>query len=260
MAPERTSHSVFFGVCALLFIGSAALTIIESESMSPMHRMPMPGGWTMSMTWMRMPGQTWSAAAASFLGMWIVMMVAMMLPTLMPRLWSYRLSVGRTDPARAGRLTALVGIGYFCVWAVIGMTTYLLGVLMTALEMHQPLLARAVPWLTGVVVLIIGVIELTAWKAHQLECCRARAEGANMGSARAACAWRHGVQLGFQCSRCCANLMAIALLVGIMDLGAMAVVGAAIMVERLAPADKGVARIIGSLVIAAGLGLMIRAM
>jgi hypothetical protein len=36
--------------------------------------MLMPGGWTMSMAWMRMPGQTWPGAAASFLAMWIVMM------------------------------------------------------------------------------------------------------------------------------------------------------------------------------------------
>jgi len=40
----------------------------------------MPGGWTMAMAWTRMPGQTWPGAAASFLGMWVVMMVAMMLP------------------------------------------------------------------------------------------------------------------------------------------------------------------------------------
>jgi len=260
MAPERASHSVFFGVCALLFIGSAVLTIVGCESMSRMDRMPMPGGWTMSMTWMRMPGQTWSAAAASFLSMWVVMMVAMMLPTLMPWLWGYRQSVGRTDPERMGRLTALVGVGYFCVWTVVGMTTYLLGVLMAALEMHRPLLARGVPWVTGGVILVIGVIQLSGWKAHQLDCCRARASGANAHSGHALCAWRYGVQLGFQCSRCCANLMAIALLVGIMDLGAMAAVGTAILVERIAPADKAVARIIGSLVIVAGLTLIVRAM
>jgi len=32
----------------------------------------MPGGWTMSMAWVRMPGQSWPVAAASFLGMWVV--------------------------------------------------------------------------------------------------------------------------------------------------------------------------------------------
>ena len=61
------------------------------------------------MAWMRMPGQTWSAAAASFLGMWVVMMVAMMLPSLVPMLWRYRQAVGRTGETRLGRLTMLVG-------------------------------------------------------------------------------------------------------------------------------------------------------
>jgi predicted metal-binding membrane protein len=42
------------------------------------------------------------------LGMWIVMMVAMMLPSLVPMLWRYRLAVGRTGETRLGRLTALV--------------------------------------------------------------------------------------------------------------------------------------------------------
>ena len=68
--------------------------------MSAMGEMPMPGGWTMSMAWMRMPGQTWPGAAASFFGMWIVMMVAMMLPSLVPMLWRYRQAV----PASAGNV------------------------------------------------------------------------------------------------------------------------------------------------------------
>ncbi len=80
MASERASQHAFFGVSALLFATSAALTIAWCEFMSAMGEMPMPGGWTMSMAWMRMPGQTWPGAAASFLGMWVVMMVAMMLP------------------------------------------------------------------------------------------------------------------------------------------------------------------------------------
>jgi len=95
--------------------------------MSAMGEMPMPGGWTMSMAWMRMPGQTWPVAAASFLGMWVVMMVAMMLPSLVPMLWRYRQAVGRTGETRLGWLTALVGVGYFLVWTVFGMAAPLDG-------------------------------------------------------------------------------------------------------------------------------------
>ena len=132
----------------------------------------MPGGWTMSMAWMRMPGQTWPGAAASFLGMWIVMMVAMMLPSLVPMLWRYRQAVGGRGETRLGRLTALVGAGYFFVWTVFGMAAFPLGVALAALEMQQPALARAVPIAAGVVVLIAGALQFTAWKARHLACCR----------------------------------------------------------------------------------------
>src|SRR5438093_1030932 len=162
---ERLSDVVgraFFGVSALLFAASAAVTIVWCASMSAMGEMPMPGGWTMSMAWMRMPGQTWPGAAASFLGMWVVMMVAMMLPSLVPMLWRYRQAVGRTGETRLGRLTALVGVGYFFVWTVFGMAAFPLGVAVAAVEMQTPTLARAVPIAVGVVVLIAGSLQLTA--------------------------------------------------------------------------------------------------
>src|SRR5437667_5094883 len=160
MASERASQQAFFGVSALLFAASAALTIVWCASMSAMGEMPMPGGWTMSMAWMRMPGQTWPGAAASFLGMWVVMMVAMMLPSLVPMLWRYRQAVGRTGETRLGRLTALVGVGYFFVWTVFGMAAFPLGVALAAAEMQMPALSRAVPIAVGVVVVIAGALQL----------------------------------------------------------------------------------------------------
>ena len=106
-----------FGVSALFFAVSATLTIVWCASMSAMGEMPMPGDWTMSMAWMRMPGQTWTDVAASFLGMWIVMMVAMMLPSVVPLLGRSREAAARAGATRLDSLTALVGAGYFFVWA-----------------------------------------------------------------------------------------------------------------------------------------------
>src|SRR5689334_7601094 len=143
--PERAPERAFLLVSALLFVASAAGTIAGCASMSSMAGMPMPGGWTMSMAWMRMPGQTWLGAATSFLGMWVVMMVAMMLPSLMPMLWRYRQAVGRTGETRLDRLTALVGVGYFSMWTVLGMAAFALGVALASIEMKLPALARAVP-------------------------------------------------------------------------------------------------------------------
>jgi predicted metal-binding membrane protein len=257
MASERASQHVFYGVSALLFAASAALTILWCASMSGAGGMPMPGGWTMSMAWMRMPGQTWAGAAASFLGMWIVMMVAMMLPSLVPMLRRYREAVGGPGKARLGRLTALVGVGYFVVWTFFGMAAFPLGVALAAFEMQQPVVAHAVPAAVGMVVLIAGALQFTAWKAHHLACCR-QTPGRTLRT-DAGAAWRHGLRLGLHCSCCCAGLTAILLVVGVMDLRAMAVVMAAITVERLAPAGERVSRTIGAVVSGAGLILIARA-
>src|SRR6266700_1681606 len=140
-ASERASEHALLGISALLFAVSAAVTIAWCTSMSAMGGMLMPGGWTMSMAWMRMPGQTWPGAAAAFAGMWIVMMVAMMLPSLAPTLWRYREAVGRTGETRLGRLTALVGVGYFLVWTVFGMAVFPVGIALAAVEMRQRALA-----------------------------------------------------------------------------------------------------------------------
>jgi predicted metal-binding membrane protein len=259
MASERGSELAFLGVSALVFAASAAVAIAWCASMSAMGGMPMPGGWTMSMAWMRMPGQTWLGAAASFLGMWIMMMVAMMLPSLVPMLWRYRQVVGRTGDTRRGRLTALVGVGYFFVWTAFGMAAFPLGVVLAAIEMQQPALARAVPFAVGAVVVIAGALQFTAWKSRHLACCRASPERGRRLPADAGTAWRHGLRLGVHCSYCCAGLMAILLVVGVMDLRAMAVVAAAITVERLAPAGERVARAVGAVVVAAGLLLIVLA-
>ena len=259
MVSERASEQTLFGISALLFAASAAVTIVWCTSMSAMGAMPMPGGWTMSMAWMRMPGQTWPVAAAAFLGMWVVMMVAMMLPPLVPMLRRYREAVGRTGETRLGRLTVLVGVGYFFVWTVFGMAAYLLGVALAAIEMQRPALARAVPTAVGVVVLIAGAFQLTAWKARHLACCREAPRRGSTLPADAGTAWRHGLRLGLHCSYCCLGLIALLLVVGVMDLGAMAVVAAAISVERLAPAGERVARAIGAVVVAAGVFLIARA-
>ena len=254
MASERAS---FLGVSALLFAASAVLTIVWCASMSAMDGMPMPGGWTMSMAWMRMPGQTWTCAAASFLLMWVVMMGAMMLPSLIPTLWRYRQALAGINTTRLDLLTALVGVGYFFVWTAFGMVAFPLGVALAEAEMRQPTLARAVPIAVCAVVLIAGALQFTAWKARQLACCReAPCSGKWFGStlsANAGTAWRYGVRLGFHCSYCCAGLTAILLVIGVMDLRAMAVVTAAITAERLAPAGERVARAIGGVVIVAAL-------
>jgi predicted metal-binding membrane protein len=256
---EYSSPRGLVCVSALLFALCAALTILWCRSMSGRGEMPMPGGWTMSMAWMRMPGQTWPGAAASFLGMWVVMMAAMMLPSLTPMLWRYRQAVGKSGSAHLGRLTTLVGLGYFLVWTALGVAAFPLGVALAAIEMQLPTVARAVPIGAGVIVLIAGVLQFSAWKAHHLACCRQAPGRDRVLRSDAGTAWRHGLRLGLHCSYCCAGLTAILLGIGVMDWRAMAVVTAANTIERFAPRGERAARALGAVAAGAGLVMITRA-
>ncbi|TKC87994.1 DUF2182 domain-containing protein [Trinickia terrae] len=258
--PAYRSQRAFFVVSALLFAASAAATIVWCASMSAANRMPMPGGWEMSMAWVRMCGQTWTSAAASFIGMWDVMMAAMMLPSLVPMLWRYRRAVaaGCASETRLAPLTALAGIGYFCVWTALGAAVYAAGVALAELEMQAPVAARIVPVSAGAVVLIAGALQFTEWKARHLASCREAPGHGRTLPADAATAWRFGLRLGLHCSYSCAGLTAILLVIGVMDLRAMTMVMAAITVERLAPGGEHVARGIGGVTVAAGLLLIMR--
>jgi predicted metal-binding membrane protein len=259
MLSDRVSQQAFLGVSLVLFAASAATTIAWCTSMSAMGTMEMPGGWTLSMAWMRMPGRTWLGAAASFLVMWVVMMVAMMLPALVPMVWRYREAVGAAGETRLGRLTALVGVGYFGVWAVVGMAVFPLGVALASVVMERPELARAVPIAVGVVVVAAGALQFTRWKAHHLACCRESPGRGRTLTADPRQAWRYGSRLGLHCTLCCAGLMTILLGLGVMNLRAMAAVSLAIAVERLTPVnERVVARAIGTAVIATGLYLVAR--
>jgi predicted metal-binding membrane protein len=239
--PPR-SGPVQLGLVASLLVVAAAAWAVTADRMGGMDAGPGT----------ELGGLGWFAVV------WATMMAAMMLPSLVPMLWRYRQAVGRTGETRLGRLTALVGVGYFVVWTVVGMAAFPLGVALAAVEMQQPALARAVPIAASVVVLIAGALQLTAWKARHLACCREEPGRSRTLPADAGTAWRHGLRLGLHCSQCCAGLMAILLVIGVMDLRAMAVVAAAITVERLAPAGERVARAIGA-VVGAGWCLIARA-
>lgn len=250
------SRRVFLGVSAIVFAASAAMTIASCVAMSAMGEIRMPGGWALSMMWMPMPGQTWLGTTASFLAMWVAMMVAMMLPSLTPLLWRYHEGAVQAGSGRVGRLTAIVGVGYFAVWAAFGVTVFPLGVALAALLMREPALARAVPIMVGVTVLLAGALQHTGWKARHLAFCREAGGCCLTLPANTTAAWRHGLRLGVHCTHSCAGLTAVVLCFGVMDLRVMAVVAAAITAEHLARAGPLVARAFGTLGVATGVCLI----
>lgn len=197
-------------------------------------------------------------AAAGYLGMWMAMMVPMMSPSLIPMLARYRRTLGGTTGVYRQGLTGLVVLGYFAIWAVLGGVAFFVGAGLGLIEARWPVAVQGRPLAVGGVLLLAGVVQLSAWKARQLEHCRGGSACGLPSGSDAIGAWRHGLRLGLRCSLCCGSLMLALLAIGMMNLPAMAGVTVAISAERLAPEPLRVARIAGAMILVAGLLTIVR--
>jgi predicted metal-binding membrane protein len=249
VSPDRTFHVTV----ALAFATSAAATIAWCGSMAAMPGMDMAGGWTMSMAWMRMPGQGWLAFAGTFLGMWAVMMLAMMMPVVVPMLTRYRRFVRARN---VDALAACVAGGYFAIWMASAILLFPLGVLFAEWTMQSPAVSRAVPVLGALAILAAGASQFTAWKSRRLACCRHSIDCPRDTEPNYRAAWRHGLKIGLRCIGCCSALTAVLLVIGVMDLRAMALVTMAISAERLLPENVSAARAVGAILLLAGTGVI----
>jgi len=203
--------------------------------------------WTVAMA--SMPA-CHTLALAPFLVMWTVMMAAMMFPAVIPVVLAYE-SLTRV---RRGRplLAALVFVaGYLAVWA-------LLGVPARALLDAADRLRAAVPWTanTGAAILVLcGVFQLTPLKHACLRHCRA--PHLFLGHH-----WRDGMRgaflvgahHGLYCAGCCASLMIVLLVVGMMNVAWMVALSALIYLEKVLPGGIVLGRLAGIALCAIGIG------
>src|SRR5450755_4273581 len=130
----KTHDRWFYALSASAFLASVLATVELCRSMS--GGMDMPGGWTMSMAWMKMPRQSWSGASWMFGQMWLVMMVAMMTPSLVPMLTRYRQALRRQADSPVTVATLRATIAYLAVWQAVGVIAYPLGVAFAAATMR----------------------------------------------------------------------------------------------------------------------------
>ena len=237
---ETAPPAVFVAVCALAFAAGVTATVYFCRSMC--CEMEMPGGWTMSMMWMRMRGETWAMSALSFVLMWLAMMVAMMMPSALPTFLKTR----RQWPSLCS-----VVCGYFAVWTAAGVAIYLLGVVFAAIAMRSELFSRAVPLLTGALLIAAGAIQFTRWKMTHLSLCRSPS-GCATSCPHNEKNFRLGCKQGLACCICCATPMTIQLALGIMNPFVMIIVSLVIAAEKLLPRPTIVARLVGVSAMIAG--------
>ncbi|HET9287265.1 MAG TPA: DUF2182 domain-containing protein, partial [Gaiella sp.] len=172
---------------------------------------------------------------AWFLGVWVVMMAAMMFPSVAPTVALYAKLTRSGSPAAPLAFTS----GYLLVWGAVGLAVFALAAAGGRLVGDPLAWDRAGRWVAGATLVIAAVYELTPLKDVCLGKCRTPL-GFLLG------AWRDGpsgaLQMGARhgawCVGCCWALMASLFALGVMSIVWMAFVAGLIAVEKLVPARR----------------------
>ncbi len=242
--PKKLTLAIW-GIVGVSTLAAWWFTVRDARRMA--GGMAMPGGWTMSMMWMPMSGQSALRSAFEFLLAWEIMMFAMMLPSVAPFMLLYGRVMGQRGRGHKEFVPPWIFVsGYFAVWLGFGVVAYGLGMGFTQLTMRSLALARVTPVLTGMVVLAAGAYQLTPWKQSCLAHCRTPLdfvmahwhEGAGG-------AFRMGVHHGAFCALCCWGLMAVQVAVGIMNVPLMLVLAVVILLEKILRPGPALARAVG---------------
>ena len=177
---------------------------------------------------------TMGMGAPVFLGVWVLMMVAMMFPAAAPMILTFSaIQAGKRGRGQAWTPTWLFVAAYLLVWTAFGVLAYLAAVGAQELAEESMWLMDNAAQIGGVVLIVAGLYQLTPLKRACLSKCRSPLQFV-MTSWRDghAGAFRMGMAHGLYCLGCCWFLFVILFPLGVMNVVVMALVTALIFAEK----------------------------
>ncbi|MEO8487948.1 MAG: DUF2182 domain-containing protein [Betaproteobacteria bacterium] len=227
-----------------------AWVLLAGWSASPWRGYVAHGGWgdaiALSPLCQSIPGGAVIVPAVLAALAWLLMIAAMMVPTVLPLVASFRHALsGRAD---SGRLVALLIAGYALAWLAFGFVAHAADAGVRAAAAASPRLA-ANAWLIGAAVLALaGAFQFSALKYRCLERCRTTFGFVNShwhGRRPMAEAFRMGVDHGAFCVGCCWALMLVMFVVGMGNAGWMLALAGLMAVEKNIPGGHRVRTPVG---------------
>jgi predicted metal-binding membrane protein len=226
---------------AYLFTGAGTM-----ENMDGML-MPMSAGpWTV-------------AHARVMVCMWIVMMVAMMLPSALPMLLLYATIARRQHgAARAAPAVTLFALAYLAVWSLFSIAAAALQYLLERAALLSPMMESTSIVLAGATLVAAGVYQWTPVKSACLAHCQSPLDFVlahwHSGSVGA---FRMGIRHGAYCVGCCWALMLLLFVGGVMNLAWIAGLAVYVLVEKLTPPGHWISRATGVVFVAWGVATLL---
>jgi predicted metal-binding membrane protein len=155
-----------------------------------------------------------------FLGIWVTMTAAMMLPSAVP-------AAGHVAQLARRNTTVLFVSGYLAIWTGYGLAAYGLYRLLSRLDTGWLAWDGRGPLVAGAVIVAAGIYEVTPLKRRSLHRCRSARHPESP--------LRSGLAHGRDCMTCSGALMAVLLVLGVMSLFWMALVAVVIFTEKVLP-------------------------
>ena len=200
--------------------------------------------------------------AAALFVMWWVMMSAMMLPSALPMtLTVATVNRRRRELGTPYVPTAVFVAGYLLAWGAFSLAATAVQWALEHAALMSPTGRLSSPLAGGLVFVAAGLYQLTPLKRACLRRCRSPLafvlEHWRDGTAGAL---RMGAGHGAYCLGCCALLMALLFIGGVMNLLCAAAIAAWVMLEKVLPRGEALARLAGVLAIAFGTWLIMGAL
>lgn len=207
------------GLVALLFAIAAVAWWWTADQMQGMDNGP----------WTALGTLSW------FVGVWVVMMAAMMFPSLAPTVALY----SRMTKSRSAVAPLAFASGYLMAWAGIGVLAFMVAAVGGTVAGDLLAWSHAGRWIAGGTLVVAAVYELTPLKDVCLGKCRSPL-GFLLGSWRdgSVGGLKMGARHGAWCIGCCWALMASLFALGLMSLAWMALVAGLIAFEKLIPSHR----------------------
>jgi predicted metal-binding membrane protein len=192
--------------------------------------------------------------APLFLAIWVVMMVAMMFPTAAPMILTFHtVQAARRQRGEAFVSTWVFVGAYLVVWTLAGVAAYAGALAAEAIVARTAVSPFAAARFGGTVIIAAGLYQLTPLKDLCLAKCRTPM-GFIMTSWRdgMAGALRMGLAHGAYCLGCCWLLFLVLFPVGVMNIGAMALITLVVFAEKTLPWGRATARAAAAALVAYG--------